>query len=65
MKILKIYEAPREQNKEECIETLSLALKEAHEKLTPIELAQEILKVFNPGEVAETLSRLRSGKYLN
>lgn len=61
---LKIFEAPRSQNHEEAIETLNLALKEAKELLTPIELAQEILKVFRPSEVQKTLDDLRKGRYI-
>lgn len=53
----------REQTEEEVIETLHLALKEAKERLTPVQMAQEILKVYNIKDTKTALSNLRKGKY--
>lgn len=50
-------------SREQAVETLHLALKEAKLHLTGIELAHEILRVFKPEEVRQTLANLRNGKY--
>ena len=61
---LKIFEEPRSQTKEEAIETLNLALKEANELLTPVEMAQEIMRVFTPSDVSKAITKLKIGKYV-
>lgn len=53
----------REQTEEEVIETLHLALKEAKDRLTPVQMAQEILKVYSLKDTKTALSNLRKGKY--
>lgn len=53
----------REQTEEEVKETLRLALQEAKDRLTPIELVQEIMKLLDLQEVKRQLSNLRKGTY--
>lgn len=61
--ILRDEDDLREQTEEEVIETLHLALKEAKDRLTPVQMAQEILRVFDPKEAAKALSSVRKGNF--
>lgn len=53
----------REQTEEEVIETLHLALKEAKDRLTPVQMAQEIMKIYNPSDTSKALSSVRKGNF--
>lgn len=53
----------REQTEEEVIETLHLALKEAKDRLTTVQMAQEIMKIYTPEDTSKALSSIRKGNF--
>jgi len=54
----------QELTKEQVLVELNAILNTAKEKLTNIEMCQEIMRVLDIHEVRKVLSDLRSGKYL-